>query len=366
MKQNSRRPLKKILLILLAAALLVKLFSIFSGLVEKVYSTGIYPVISTILRFITGWVPFSIGDVLYLLAIIWLLFRLVKLAVILLRVLFKRQGTWKNFWYRLGKTAIRILVIYIAFNLLWGLNYNRYGISYQLKLRQDKYSTEELKQLTAGLLRDVNASRLAVGDSNFVYPPYKTMFDSAYNAYQNAALTYPFLTYRDQSIKRSIYSELDNYFGFLGYYNPITAEAQVNTNVPPFVIPYTTCHEMAHQLGYGSESEANFVGYLSAISSKQAIFHYSAYFDLFNYANGELFMRDSAAARANYRALDTLVKRDYHIYRDYFRRYKNAMEPFIKLFYGEYLKANKQPKGIETYDEVVAWLIAYKKKVGKI
>jgi len=362
MKQTSRPPLKKILLILLAAAVLVKLFSLFSGAVEKVYSTALYPVIAVILRAITSWVPFSIGDVLYALAVLWLLVRFFKLIIILI----SRKGTWKGFWYGLGKTAIRVLCIYLAFNVLWGLNYNRYGISYQLKLRQDKYSTGDLKQLTAELLQHVNTSRLAVGDSNFVYPPYKKMFDGAYEAYQNTAVAYPFLKYRAQSIKRSIYSELDNYFGFLGYYNPITGEAQVNTNVPPFVIPYTACHEAAHQLGYGSESEANFVGYLSAISSKEAIFHYSAYFDLFNYANGELFVRDSAAARANYRALDTLVKRDYHIYRNFLRAYKNPVEPVIRLFYGEYLKANKQPKGIETYDEVVAWLIAYRKKYGKV
>ncbi len=84
------------------------------------------------------------------------------------------------------------------------------------------------------------------------------------------------------------------------------------------------------------------------------------------YANGELFVRDSAAARANYRALDTLVKRDMRVYREFLLATRNPVEPMIRLFYGEYLKANNQPKGLETYNEVVAWLIAYQKKYGKL
>jgi len=361
MKQAARPPLTRTFIILTAACLLVKLFSMFGSAVEHVYSTGIYPVIAITLRLITAWVPFSIGDILYAAAVIWLLVRL----VILIALLFKRKASWKGFFYGLAKTAIKVLWIYLIFNILWGLNYNRYGISYQLKLNPGKYTTDDLKSLTADLVQKINVSRRAIGDTNVAYPAYKEIFAKAASAYDNVQVTFPFLRHTGLSVKRSIYSKWDNYFGFLGYYNPFTGEAQVNTDVPPFVIPYTTCHEMAHQLGYGSESEANFVGYLSATASNDEIFHYSAYFDLFSYANGELYARDTAAARNNYRILDTLVKRDYHIYRRFLLAHKNPVEPIISRFYGEYLKANNQPKGIETYNEVVAWLIAYNKKYKK-
>lgn len=360
--QNGRKPLTKPLLFLLAAAVLIKVFALYGHFVEAAYSTGVYPYIAVILRFLTGWLPFSLGDVLYAAAAIWLVVRVKKL----LGILFKRKATWRGFLYGMGKTGIKLLCLYLVFNILWGLNYDRYGISYQLKLGQGKYNTEELKKLTDILIVRVNNSRRLLGDSNFTYPPNRQVFTAATNAYDNVITAYPFLRYRAKSIKPSIYGKLGNYLGFLGYYNPFTGEAQVNTTVPPFVIPYTTCHEMAHQLGYASEDEANFVGYLSAMASKDEIFHYSAYFDLFKYANGELFVRDSAAARANYRALDTLVKRDMHIYREFLLATRNPVEPVIRLFYGEYLKANNQPKGLETYNEVVAWLIAYQKKYGKL
>ena len=53
-------------------------------------------------------------------------------------------------------------------------------------------------------------------------------------------------------------------------------------------------------------------------------------------------------------------------YRKYLRGYKNPVEPLLTKLYGNYLKAHNQPKGIESYDEVVAWVIAYYKKYGKL
>jgi len=157
-----------------------------------------------------------------------------------------------------------------------------------------------------------------------------------------------------------------NYFGFTGYYNPFTGEAQVNTLVPKFMLPYTTCHEIAHQIGYAKEEEANFVGYLAATSSTDTLFHYSAYLDLFVYANRQLFFVDSVAAKDFAKQLIPEVKADIKEWREFLRRYKNPLEPVIRWAYGNYLRANQQPKGMTSYDEVIADLIAFYKKYGRI
>ncbi|MEP6845403.1 MAG: DUF3810 family protein, partial [Panacibacter sp.] len=107
-------------------------------------------------------------------------------------------------------------------------------------------------------------------------------------------------------------------------------------------------------------------GYLAAISSNDQRFHYSAYFDMFSYANNELFLRDSIAARANYKLLDTLVRKDIQDYRKFILAHKNPVGPLIDMMYGKYLKANNQPNGLQTYDEVIGWLIAYRKKYGEL
>ena len=157
-----------------------------------------------------------------------------------------------------------------------------------------------------------------------------------------------------------------NYFGFTGYYNPFTGEAQLNTLVPKFILPFTTSHEIAHQLGYAKEEEANFVGYLAATASTDTLFHYSTYLDLFVYANRQLFFVDSVAAKDFTTQLLPEVKSDIKEWREFLRRHKNPLEPVIRWAYGNYLRANQQPKGMTSYDEVIADLIAFYKKYGRI
>ena len=43
-----------------------------------------------------------------------------------------------------------------------------------------------------------------------------------------------------------------------------SGEAQVNDRIPKTGYPTTTCHEMAHQIGFAAENEANFVGLFSS------------------------------------------------------------------------------------------------------
>ena len=360
MEKKDKKSVWKKILILLAVAIVLKIISSFPFFIERYYSSVVYTTISTVLRIITGWLPFSLGDVVYALCVIWLIIRLYRTS----HATIKRRVTRESFFRSFQRSIVIILWIYILFNALWGLNYNRLGIEYQLQLEPTNYSTQDLKNIIQELIAKVNNERKQLGGQT--YPSNTVIFSQAKEAYGSAKRKYPFLNYRIESVKGSLYGFFGNYLGFLGYYNPFTGEAQVNVTVPRFVIPFTVCHEMGHQLGYGDEDEANFVGYLTAKSSKENTFRYSVYFELFAYANRELYTRDSLAAKANSKLLDTLVKKDILEYKKFLREHQNPIEPVITLLYGNYLKANNQPKGIETYDEVVSWLIAYRKKYGDL
>ena len=145
-----------------------------------------------------------------------------------------------------------------------------------------------------------------------------------------------------------------------------SGEAQVNTTIPLFARPFTTCHEIGHQLGYAKESEANFAGYLSATSSKDSAFLYSVYFEMFAYAGRYLYFTDSIALNQIREGLSPAVKNDIRELREFYNRYKNPVETAIDRLYSQYLKANQQPSGKMSYSEVVAMLIAYYKKNGKV
>lgn len=346
----------------LLLCVLIHLFSRSASWVEKLYATGVYPHIGRALRCVFGRMPFSAGDIFYTVFGAWILFRLVRFFV----WLFKKKITKQYLRKSMYTLVCTMAVVYILFNILWGLNYNRQGIAQQLQLNvSKKYSTQTLDSLTKALIAKVNANRRALG-KNVDYPNDETLYNEAAQAYDSIAKKYSFLRYRTQSIKTPVYNALGAYLGYSGYYNPFTGEAQVNTVLPKFVLPYVACHEMAHQLGYATEDEANFTGYLAASSSGDALFKYSVYLDLYEYANFELWRRDSALAKNNYRMLDTLVKADLHELHTYLKAHENPAGTFVMKLYNQYLKTNKQPQGINTYNAVTAWLIAYERKYGEL
>jgi hypothetical protein len=343
-------------------ALGIKLFSLNRQWVEQYYSNGLYPYISGAMRWLLGWLPFSLGDVAYGLAVCWLLYQTAKL----LRLAWKRQLGRARLWRgmkRLGKLA---LVLYVAFNLLWGLNYNRLGIAQQLQLQMGRYTPDDLRQINTVLLEKVNDHRLALERQGRGYPGNRQLFAGVNEAYKAAAAKWPFLQYRPASLKPSIWGWLGNYTGFTGYYNPFSGEGQVNTTAPRFLLPYTSCHEVGHQIGYAKENEANFAGYLAAAASPDTLFRYSVYLDLFLYANRNLYMVDSAAARACRKALAPPVLADLEAWRQFSRRHQNPVEPVVRWFYGWYLRSNEQPQGLMSYDAVTAFVIAYHKKFGEV
>ena len=357
--------LKKSLIFTLALvviAVLVHLYSTVSIRVESQYSTGVYQPFSRLLRYIFGWFPFSFGDLLYGLLILWLTWKLVKG----IKGVFKKQVTLRNFGLGFITGLNMVLAVYILFNLFWGINYNRVGIASQLELKMEKYSQQDLKTINGLLVEKVNAAKLALLNSKINYPSNRQLFLKVNKAYEDAAIVYPFLKYRPVSLKPSIWSWVGNYMGFTGYYNPFTGEAQVNTLVPKFLQPFTSCHEVAHQLGYAKEMEANFVAYLAATVSNDTLLHYSVYLDLFMYSNRNLFMTDSIAAKEFGTQIIPEVKADFKEWRAFNKKYRNPVEPVFRWIYGIYLKRNQQPQGVLSYDEVTGFLIAYYKKYGKI
>lgn len=350
------------IVLLLFVVFAIKIVSLFPTIVEQYYSTGVYMYIAQSLNFLFGQIPFSAGDVLYTIAGIWFIYSVAKFFVQLFRSKNKKPYLLQGA-YSLART---LLLIYIFFYSLWGLNYSRLGIAHQLNLKiEESYSTEELNSLVGELVQKTNNYRLLIAPER-LDTAFNNIKQQAVMAYSNTEKEFPFLRYQHQNIKIPLYNILGNYLGYSGYINPFTNEAHVNTKQPAFLLPYVVCHEMAHQLGYGSEDEANFVGYLTAKNSKEDYFQYSTYFQLYRYANRELFYRDSLLAKVNYEKLDTLVKSDLIYMQNFFQQYENPFEKYTTFLYNQFLKSNNQPQGIDTYTQVTAWLLAYKKKYQKL
>ena len=348
-----------ILLILLTIA--IKWVSLYPDFVEKNYSLGVYPLISRVQRFLFGWIPVSIGDLVY--GFLWLV--VFYKTWILIRDLFRKKVNRAYLLSGMQQIFFFILFVYVFFNLLWALNYNRTGIAGQLGLEVKKYSVADLDTLTRAMESKLNYYAQFVTEAQRdSFNKKKRLFHEAELAYKQASATYPFLSFNGNSVKPSLFSYLGNYLGFQGYYNPFSGEAQVNTTVPRFIEPFVTAHEIAHQLGYARENEANFVGFLATHRYPNNAFLYSVYYDMYNYCIIELGASDTTLARASIERIHPQVKKDIKEYRAFYRKYRNPIEPIIMWGYGEYLKANNQPEGKRSYNQVVLWLVAYYKKYG--
>jgi len=355
---------------------LVSILTSFHGWIENVYAVKIYPYIALVQRSLTGWLPFSLGDILYLSLALWLIYK----SVTTLAAFFRRRITVHKTIRRGFKLARLLMWTYIIFNLVWGWNYYRKGPDAQLNLSVGTYSSSDVKALLDEVIIKLNENRLMIS-ADTALPPKKfsELKDGAVKSYANVSKEFSFLHYSMPSIKRTMYSSFAQYMGFTGYYNPFTGEAQLRTHLPEIMKPFILCHEIGHQVGYAKEFEASFVGYLAAASSDDPYFRYSVYLDLYNsvrtklvftgFEEGDTTIIRTVLPEYN-KKLDTLVRFDRRKIREYFTRNQTAlseqMSSVVMSMYEQYLKANDQAAGLKSYDDVVSLLIAYKRKYGRI
>jgi len=260
----------------------------------------------------------------------------------------------------MARVLSAISVFYFAFQLLWGLNYHRPDIPEKWQLKRD-YSNEELASFTARLIEKTNAlHKRMVGDtaapvvlslsSAHIYKQAAKGFSTATRNYEIGAL-------QPVRAKTSLLRWPLTYMGFSGYLNPFTGEAQVNDLGPNYGLAATATHEMAHQLGYASEGEANFIGYLAAIENEENYVRYAGYTHALKYCLRSLQRSDPEAAEGLIPLINTGILENFEQSRRFWESHENMLEPGFKWFYDHFLKWNQQDEGLLSYNRFVDLLV---------
>ena len=344
-----------ITILYLAIAAIIFIFGQFPVWVENYYSNLIYPFIATLQRSISGLFPFAIGDVLYVLLVILVLRALVIFII-------KKKKT-KAVYQRFGLTLLNFcLIIYISFKILWGLNYNRPAINQQLQISDQHYQKEELLKLNTFMLNKLKTLSTPRSERATTKYTLLQLSEKASTAYADLAKENVFFTYKNQSFKSVLNNWAISKVGIEGYYNPLSGEANVNTSLPSFVLPFTVCHEIAHQLGVAKEDEANLVGYLAAIKSKDPQFQYSAYYNMLRYVLFEIRMKYPEDYNRVILEVPESIKQDFKSEREFWAKYNGPMSEYMSKTFDQILKLNNQEKGIDSYQDIVLWLYNYHKK----
>ena len=336
---------------LLLQIVYLKLIAFYPEVVEQYYSNGLYVGVSYFMRITLGWIPFSVGDLLYGIALLFLFIQL-----------WKTRNSWKQNWKtNLLQITSYLSFIYFVFHFLWGLNYYRVPLFEKMQIKRD-YSDADLENFTQRLIAKTNEIHFEIthNKNQKVTNPesIEAIFISSSNGYENLQKEYPFI-YSHPSKKQSLFSLPLTYMGFAGYLNPFTNEAQVNYKLPRFSLPNVVCHEMAHQIGYASESECNFIGFLAGIKNKDLYFQYSAYSNALRYCLMNIAMKNetkfiSLKSKINPGILENYIENDA-----FWKQYDTFIDKGFHSFYDQFLKMNQQKDGMESYSKFVNLLVNY-------
>lgn len=162
------------------------------------------------------------------------------------------------------------------------------------------------------------------------------------------------------SIKPSLFKNVMSFTGILGYYNPFTAEAQYNSELPATFIPFTTAHESSHQLGFAREQEANFVGYLTGIHSSNMDLRYSTEYFTLKSLLRFIVEDDPEFVKSVLTHYSPGMKRDRAYEKKFVYSHQGWLDDFFGYTNNLFLKSNQQ-EGSVTYSYFIDLLLNYEK-----
>lgn len=335
--------------VLLAQFLLFYVFSK-SGIMISFFE-NFFELQKGIHQMLFSWVPFSVGDLLYIILGAFLLYYIVTL--------FRKN--------RRHQSLLRILMIinafYFIYQIFWGMLYFQTPIIKKLTSQKEP-DIEKAKKLAIIYLEKCKATRQAVHeDRNGIFIITNLTFIQKEILHQQAKLP-SYISGKKApqilDIKPSLFKNVMNFTGILGYYNPFTAEAQYNSELPHTFIPFTTAHESSHQLGFAREQEANFVGYLIGAHSNNLELRYSTEFFTLKSLLRFIVEEDPEFVKNVLHHYSPGMKRDRAYEKSFIFRHQGWLDDFFGLTNNLFLKSNQQ-EGSVTYSYFIDLLLNYEK-----
>lgn len=326
---------------------------------ETVYSLKVYPILANVVGFLPSLVAFSVTEWVALLFIVACLAGLVYY----LRKLVRTKKERGMIAYRGVVSALAIAsMVYFLFTMLCGLNYYRYTFTDYTGYDVGQGTQEELTLLCENLADELVAIREQLPADIYDSTEFAMYSEKSTVAMQELAKEYPVLERTFYSKPKPVLlSEVMSQAGITGIFFPFTVESNVNRNVPFYMIPSTMAHELAHQVGFMREDEANFIAYLACKEVDDPLMNYSGLSLAFNYSIAALNRVDAEKATEIREDLSQLVLKDREYYSAYLSKYRGGFNRFSTRVNDTYLKANNQSDGVASYGRMVELLLAEQK-----
>jgi hypothetical protein len=309
-------------------------------LVERVYSSGLYPVWQAFVTRVSNLTPVALLDVLLIaLAASW-----IGAAVYDIR-----RRSWPRAGARmLARTIVWSAGFYILFLAGWGLNYRRVPLADTLQFDAGAVSPAGARDLALAAVDRINGLHAEAHGA----PPSAAAVDPSLSAAFTRTLgdlgrSTAIAPARPKSTMLGLYFRRA---GVEGMTDPYFLETLVAGELLPFERPFVIAHEWSHLAGIADEGEANFVGWLTCLRAAPAQ-QYSGWLFLHTELAGALGRGDRSivAARLAAGPRDDLVaigrRREQYLNR--------RVADVGWQVYDRYLKANRVERGAESYADVV-------------
>lgn len=338
------------------------------------YSTHIYPIWVSITGRMMGIFPCSVSEILLYLLLIGIAAGGVRAG---LRI--ARGKLWKQ---ELGNYACTLFmtagILFFLYVINCGINYQRESFSASTGMDTESYTVEELKEVCLWLTDEVNQLGSRVGRDEAGIMRLEAGIASKTDRAAEKSHVAEAGTAAVSAMEHlgETYEELAGYYprpkGLLvpwilsvqqlsGIYSPFTIEANYNSGMLDYNIPFTMCHELSHLRGFMQEEEANFIAFLACCSSEEIQFRYSGNLLGWVYCMNVLYQADYDSWEEVRETLSPEIEPDLKANREFWAFYDGAAAEVSNRINDTYLKANGQSEGVKSYNRMVDLIVAYRK-----
>lgn len=345
----------------------------YPDLVASYYNQGLFKYWTIGLRWLFGSIPVAIGELIYYTFIIVLITNTIRYFISIKSL----NQIKRNIGIKLLKVIWLGIRLFVVFQLIWGLNYLQPDPTYAFNIKVQtpknaQIALDQMNALTYELIQELNLTKQEILSETTNASNFDQLVDHVHQDYEKVSGVFPRLKMEQQSVKKAIFPILGDYIGYLAFYQPITGEAIVRADLPLLTQPYTIAHEMAHQLGYGSETEANFIAFVVASESKDPVLKYSMLLQMFTYAQDAqlLLLAGTKGFDAwkmqiakNKAMLSPAVLKDRAEIKAFFAARADKQIQASNQMYDQFLKWNQQAAGLDSYADVLKWVRAYRLKI---
>ena len=318
-----------------------------AAIVDAWYSRGIYAILQPIATSASSLFPCAVFDLLLGAVVTWIIVRLWRL-----RDAAPERG--RAVARLAGDLAGGLALIYLLFLGMWGLNYRRLPVTSGLDFDAARVTQASVDALGARAVTELNRLHARAHAALPTEPTLAAVrvrlapaFAEAQRAIGSAHLATP------GRPKWSVVSPFFRLAGVDGMVNPLGLEVLVNPDLLPIERPFVVAHEWGHLAGWARESEASFLGWLACMRGDD-LAQYSAWMDLYLHV-----ARDVSAGRRRplEAALAVGPRADLAAIAARLASAEPAVARVSWQTYDRFLKANRVPEGVRSYDEVVRLVV---------